>query len=59
MAISRQIACVDVSRGNTEECLKRLNIELKKRKVAEADVISLQSQMDDAGVTVWAYYWRR
>lgn len=59
MPVSRQIECVDVSRGNTKECLKQLNAVLKKRRVAETDVISIDSQMDDAGVTMWAYYWRR
>lgn len=56
MAI-RQIVSVDVSESTTPKCLNALTRKLKRLGVAEADVISIQCEMDDAGVTVWAFYW--
>ena len=58
MPASRQIEYIDAWRQNTRECLETINSVLRERCVAESDVISVQSQMDDGGVTVWVYYWR-
>ena len=53
----RQIAAVYAVDETTSKCLRALTRELEGLHVAESDVISIQTEMDDGGVTAWAFYW--
>ena len=53
----RQIASVYAVDETTPKCLRALTRELEGLQIVESDIISIQTEMDDAGVTAWAFYW--
>jgi hypothetical protein len=57
MAI-REIKTMDTSANTWPDCMSAVTAELRRESVSEADVISLQYEYDDAGVTARVFYWQ-
>jgi hypothetical protein len=56
--VLRDIGTMDASANTWPDCMSAVTDELHRASIQEADVISLQYEYDDAGVTARVFYWK-
>jgi hypothetical protein len=56
---TRQLRAVAVDANNWQACMSALNREIRKARIAETDVVSVQSDYDDGGVSARVFYWKK
>lgn len=54
----REIRTMDASATTWPDCMNAVTTELRRESISERDVISLQCEYDDAGVTGRVFYWK-
>lgn len=56
---TRTLQELAVDANNWQAVMSALNRALRKAKVAEADVVCVQSDYDDGGVSARVFYWKK